>query len=151
MPSYEEYQDLPRYVLQRHFPDRLEDEDLLQEGRLELWLSILDAGKVRSNFFNYAYKRILRRYYRILKGQTVDFVPMDDDPADENSTAFEDSKDLCASIGHIIKNSDEAKVLCLKAKGYTFREIAQKMGKNYNTVRRLARRGGEKLRNHGAL
>ena len=77
---------------------------------------------------------------------------MDDmDPEDENSTTFEASKDLCAAICHIIHNSDEAKVLCLKAKGFSFREIAQKMGKNYNTVRRLAKSGGEKLRNNGAI
>ncbi len=151
-PTYEAYSELPQTVLSKHYPDRWNDEDMLQEGRLELWLSIRDADKAR-DFLPYAWKRILRCYHRYLKAQapaedTLDGV----DPADKTGNDFEESRALCESISRILKDHpDECRVLCLKAKGYSFQEIAVKMGLDYHTARRLAKRGGKKLRERGAL
>lgn len=152
-PNYEEYSDLPRYVLARHFPDRRGDEDLLQEGRLELWLSILDADKAR-NFFNYAYKRIYRAYVRALRDRNpFTIVPMDGrEPEDQRAREAEEAKELCEAISRVLKGyPEECRVLCLRARGYTYRQIADRMDKSYTTVRRLAKQGGAKLRLHGAI
>lgn len=152
MPRYEEFENLPRLVLKRHYPDRQDDEDMLQEGRLELWLSIQDADKARE-FLPYAWKRILRCYHRYLKNQSPVADSLDGvDPADITGNDFEDAKALCESISRILKYyPDECRVLCLKAKGYSYQEIANKTGLNYHTTRRLAKRGGKKLRQHGAI
>ncbi len=151
-PAYEAYSKLPLLVLVRHFPDRCDDEDMLQEGNLELWLAVQDADKVHTNFFAYAYRRILRCYARYLKN-TDPFLAMpweDNKGADSASNDFEDAKALCESISRLLQG-DECKVLCLCAKGYNFRDISKKLGKNYNTVRRLAKQGGDKLRDAGAI
>ena len=152
MQSYDELQELPLHVLKHHFPDREEDEDLLQEGRLELWRCILDSEKVHSNFFSYAYTRIFRCYVRVLRADEPPCSSIEDtDLADTFSTTFEDDKALCESIGRILKNREEAKALCLKAKGYSYKEISKRMRIPYDKVRRLVRRGGQKLRQYGAL
>lgn len=149
---FEDYQDLPRLVLNRHFPEQRHNEDLLQEGRLELWRAFRDRDQARS-FVPYAYKRILRAYLRSLRRREPVPVPLEhvrlEDPGAQERL---EERELMASVARLLRRYPlELKVLLLRMQGYTFRQIAQQMHKSYSTVRRLAKRGGELLKERGGL
>lgn len=103
MLEYEHFKTLPELVLRRHFPDRLEDEDILQEGRVELLKALAEQRKAK-NFFPWAYKQVYRAYVRYIRDEWPDHTDIDEiSVADPTSQTHEDVIDLCETVSHLLR------------------------------------------------
>lgn len=141
---------LPGLILSRHFGRHRQDEDMLQEGRLELWRCIQDAGSAHTSFFNYAYTRILHHYIRLANKSR------EEDPLDENMAGDEDRMaerlSLAEAAGRALrKYPRQAQAVQLKALGLSYRQIGAAMGISHTTARRLCRKAAAHLRARGAI
>lgn len=148
---FEELEQLPGLVLVRHFGRSAADEDLLQEGKLELWRCIRERDKVHTNLFNYAYTCILNRYLRIMKRKRpAELEHADEVPADE--IALDERISLAEAAGRALRKwPRKAQAVQLKALGLSYRQIGAEMGVSHTTARRLCRRAAEHLRERGAI
>lgn len=147
MLEYEHFKTLPELVLRRHFPDRLGDEDILQEGRVELLKALAEQRKAK-NFFAWAYKRIYRAYIRYIRDEWPDHTDIDEvGVADPTSQTHEDVIDLCETVSHLLRRYPmERKAICLRLHGLSYAAIAREMGKSISSVRRLIQSGKARIK-----
>ncbi len=148
---FEELEKLPGLILARHFGRSAADEDLLQEGKLELWRCIRERDKVHTSLFNYAYTCILNRYTHMMKRkQTAELERVDEVPAEE--IELEERISLAEAAGRALRKwPRQAQAVQLKAMGLSYRQIGAEMGVSHTTARRLCRRAAEHLRERGAI
>ena len=153
-PAYETYQRLPEIILARHLGRNQQDEDLLQEGRLELWRCIREQDAAHTNFFNYAYTRILHRYLRLTrqrKQERGETTGLDEASAMEAGDPLE-WVELRENIARTLRRRpQQAAAVQMKLLGMSYRRIGAALGVAPATARRLCWKGAVRLRQQEVL
>src|SRR5215467_7727274 len=145
---FRKYAKSVRNIGARILHDVMEADDLVQEVFLYLQRKseLFDASKgtARSWIFQIAYSQALlrRRYLKVRGFYAVDSVGREELRSD--GSAFP-SNDWESMLG-LLSDPQRETLFLHFVEGYTFREIAEKLGQSYANVRNHYYRGLEKLR-----
>lgn len=87
---FEQYNNLPFYIVKHYYPYTVHSEDLEQEALLALWKACLGYNTSIAQFSTYAFttiRRCLNRYLqKIQKAYTIEVISLNQDTIYENQT-----------------------------------------------------------------
>lgn len=151
---YEENEKLVFFILNKYYPTHAFDEDAVQEGRIGLWNACQSYDPERSAFSTYAGRAIrnaitmsLRQEKRISKLPTVslsdvvgvqrggDEITVEDTIPGETGVDFVDTDAFLARL-----NEREERIVRMRARGMTLKEIGAAEGMSHQGVLNLLRR-----------
>lgn len=151
---YEENDKLVFFVLNKYFPDIAFDEDAAQEGRIGLWNACLHYDPGKGTFSTYACRAIrnaitlsLRQEARLSKLPTVslssvvgvqrggDEITLEDTIPGETDVDFVDTDAFLARL-----DEREERIVRMRARGMTLKEIGAAEGISHQRVLNLLRR-----------
>lgn len=151
--------NLVYYILHRHFPNHVNDEDAVQVGRIGIWNAAMKYDNKRSKWEPFLYTVILnelRRYFRTMNAARE--IPSNMIDSLDDSAFIDNHKDnaKCTKldrIGYIDHNysyvllkdaidsltSEEHDVLYLYMNRYTQTQIGQILNYSQSTISRLTK------------
>ncbi len=141
------------YTLGTFFPERKDDEDLQQLGRIALWKCIMGFDEEKGTFSNYAVKAIRMAVLTEIKKEKRLKIPVVTMSLDEpmptcdepglmgeffgyENFEFVDYEGFMARLGEM-KNKKVKEIVKMTIEGYTLREIAEKLGISKQRVSQL--------------
>ncbi len=151
---YEENEKLVFFILNKYYPAHAFDEDAVQEGRIGLWNACQSYDPERSAFSTYAGRAIrnavtmsLRQEARLSKLPTVSLssvvgvqkggedITLEDTIPGETGVDFVDTDAFLARL-----NEREERIVRMRARGMTLKEIGAAEGMSHQGVLNLLRR-----------
>lgn len=148
----EENIGLVEQVARKHFPDRIDDQDLMQTGLIGLW-EAAETWKGKSTFESFArvcikhnmldYVRAVRRY-----GPTIDPAEQEPEPDESAEHVMMERVEISQRIKAAWPpNSRERLILTAIHNGATKQAIAACLGMDTYQVTRIAKRAWDKVKN----